>query len=191
MKRNQYLKAHNQAIKFILLLVVFQVSVQKSYSQIEMPAKEIGFRLVGLNSVDFVYKKERKPDKISRYRLMFSQAGLSPAGNNTYFSLNTGFAFGSERRKSLKNDSYFFSGWEPGFIINYNLNSGKGFGQVTGFLGYIVGFAHNFSDKLCLNFEVIPRLSATGSFGGAKSKLKYDAGFNSSNIGIGIYYRIM
>ena len=33
--------------------------LKNSNAQIEMPATEIGFRVVGLNAVDFVFKKER------------------------------------------------------------------------------------------------------------------------------------
>jgi hypothetical protein len=177
--------------KHLIALSLLFLFLKNSNAQIEMPATEIGFRVVGLNAVDFVFKKERRPDKISRFRLMFSQVGLDPSNTNSVFTINTGFAYGIERRKSLKNNSYFFNGWEPGILINHNTLSGKDFGQITPFIGYMVGFAHNFSEKLCINLEVIPRISATTSYGGKKNNWRVDAGFNSSNIGVGIYYRII
>ena len=92
--------------KHLIALSLLFLFLKNSNAQIEMPATEIGFRVVGLNAVDFVFKKERRPDKISRFRLMFSQVGLDPSNTNSVFTINTGFAYGIERRKSLKNNSY-------------------------------------------------------------------------------------
>lgn len=158
----------------------------------EVPAKEMGFRLVGLNNIDFVFKKEKKPNKIVRYRIGFSQISFSSGALQTALSLNTSLSVGVEKRKELMNSTYFFNGWEPGLAINISSSNKHGVASLVPYLGYFVGFAHNFSDKFCINLEVVPRISTSINTSAAinKNTLKLDAGYGTSSIGIGFIYRI-
>jgi hypothetical protein len=181
------------AFKFYLACVLATILFSPLYAELEeVPAKEVGFRLVGLNSVDFILKKEKNSNCIVRYRFGFAQIGLSPATNQTSFSFNASLAIGVEKRKELMSKTYFFHGWEPGLAINYNSTNKKGVGQFVPFVGYFIGFAHNFSDKFCMNLEIIPRISATINSGQVinKNNFRIDGSYNSNSIGLGFIYRI-
>ena len=179
--------------KFYLVCILATTLFSPLYAQFEeVPSKEVGFRLVAFNSIDLVVKKEKNPNRIVRYRFGFAQITLSPVPNQTSFSFNASLAIGLEKRKELMNTTYFFHGWEPGMAVNFNSINKKGVGQFVPFLGYFVGFAHNFSDKFCMNLEIIPRISATinSAQGVTKNSFKLDAGYNSNSIGLGFIYRI-
>jgi hypothetical protein len=181
------------AFRFYLACFLTTILFSPLYAQFEeVPAKEFGFRLVGLNSVDFILKKEKNTNSIVRYRFGFAQILLSPATNQSSFSFNASIAIGIEKRKELMSKNYFFHGWEPGLAINFNSTNKKGVGQFVPFLGYFIGFAHNFSDKFCMNLEIIPRISATinSNQGVNKNNFKLDASYNSNSIGLGFIYRI-
>jgi hypothetical protein len=180
-------------VKKILLFTLMLAMLKPCKAQYEeVPAKEIGFRLIGLNNIDLVFKKEKKPNKIVRYRFGFSQVSLSSSATNTSFALTTSISVGVEKRKELMSTTYFFQGWEPGVAINYNASNKHGVGTFSPYLGYFIGFAHNFSDKFCMSLEIIPKISTTLNTGVAISKntFKLDAGYGSGSIGIGFIYRI-
>ena len=133
------------AFRFYLTCILATIMLSPLYAQLEeVPAKEVGFRLVGLNSVDFILKKEKNLIRIVRYRFGFAQIVLSPATNQRSYSFNASLAIGVEKRKELMSKTYFFHGWEPGLAINYNSTNKKGIGQFVPFVGYFIGFAHNF-----------------------------------------------
>ena len=181
------------AFRFYLTCILATIMLSPLYAQLEeVPAKEVGFRLVGLNSVDFILKKEKNSNSIVRYRFGFAQIVLSPATNQPSYSFNASLAIGVEKRKELMSTTYFFHGWEPGLAINYNSTNKKGIGQFVPFVGYFIGFAHNFSDKFFMNLEIIPRISATINSGQGinKHNFRIDGSYNSNSIGLGFIYRI-
>jgi len=182
----------NKHIKKAFLIVVFSVFSSSLFAQYDVPTKEFGFRIVGLNSLDLVFKKERRPEKIIRYRLTSANISGNSLINKKSYLFNVGFAVGFERRKNLMNDTYFFQGWEPRLAFNLNVNDARTVGQIIPSIGYIIGFAHNFSDKFCMNLEIIPQISSiinTAKIAGVKN-FNFEAKFKGSGIGVGIYYRI-
>jgi hypothetical protein len=176
-----------------LLFTILLISAAFANAQsLEVPTKEFVIRLVSLNNIDFVYKKETRPNKIRRFRIMFTQVDLATGSNNTTVNFNTGFAYGIERRKDLGKSTYFMSGWEPYAVANYNSNKKVGIGRINLGLGYLVGFGHNFTEHLGVGIEVIPSVYTSFSVG-AGSKLKpftMNANFNASSIAASFIYRI-
>ena len=172
----------------ILCSTMLQVKAQSN----EIPVKEFAIRLSSLSSIDFVYKHERKPDRIGRLRIMFSQIALSGNNNNTNTSLNTGIAYGLEKRKDLGNSTYFMHGWEPFAVVNLSTANKNTAGQITAGVGYLLGFGHNFSQGFAMGLEIIPNLYTNYNLN-TQVKLqgiKINSSFSATSVAISFVHRI-
>jgi hypothetical protein len=177
------------AVAVFMLGTLQQVAAQKS----EIPVKEFAVRLNSLNYIDFVFKNEKKVDRIRRFRVMASSLALTSGQKNTSLLANVGLAYGLEKRKDLGVNTYFMHGWEPYLLTSLTQGNKYLVGQVTLGVGYIVGFAHNFSNGFALGIETTPSLSSNRSVdikNNSPQPFKLNANFSVSNIAISFVYRI-
>lgn len=173
----------------IMCLASAKVQAQKS----EVPVKEFAVRFIPLNYVDFVFKSEKKVDRIRRFRLMASSIAFATGQKNTSLLANIGFAYGIEKRKDLGVNTYFQHGWEPFMMINLNQGNKYMMSQITLGVGYVLGFTHNFSDKFAMGFEMIPTLSTNRSISSTPSApqpFKLNSSFSASSVAFSFVYRI-
>lgn len=134
--------------------------------------------------------------------------GVNVINNETQDSFSVGGAVGREKRRSLDNRLQFI--YDIEFIGNLGvvsltagtttIDNGNGSTTtVTGSsrtlftpslgVGFVLGVQYNISPKWYVSAELIPTLTASGTFGTGVSIYGFQAGFNSSNVGVTGAYR--
>lgn len=141
--------------------------------------KEIGLRLGSFGS-DFVFKKEKKPNKFLRYRAGLNNLGLIGSDN---FVASVNFGIAVEKRRAIDEKLWFISGLEP--RLSFATISDNSFLRLG--LGYILGFQYDVSDAFYVNVEVTPSIS-TDVGNDASDSIIIDAAPNSS-AAISVVYR--
>lgn len=160
----------------IIILTIAAFS-QKVQAQDNM--KEIGLRLGSFGS-DFVFKKEKKPNKFLRYRAGLNNLGLFGSDN---FVASFTFGVAMEKRKSVDDKLWFIKGWEP--RLSFATVSDNSFLRPG--LGYILGFQYDVSEAFSVTAEVTPSISVDVS-DSVDDAIIIDAGLNSS-AAISVVYR--
>ena len=122
-----------------LLLFVTPLSSQNM-------SREIGIRFSGLDDFDFIYKKSADGMKYKRYRIAATNISVAMV-DDTRFSFIFNFARGIEKRKSVNDQLKFIYGWEPGINFSLAYANESALGTVGIYLGYVLGFQYDFSDK--------------------------------------------
>jgi hypothetical protein len=181
-------------LRTLVAVAVMGISTHPLIAQkSEIPVKEFAVRLIPMNYIDFVFKHEKKEDRIRRFRLMATSLAFTSGQQNTSVLANLGFAYGLEKRKDVGVNTYFMHGWEPYVIANLNQGNKYLIGQLTLGVGYVVGFTHNFSKGFAMGIEAIPSFSTNRTIASKPSSpqpLKLNANFSMSAVAISFVYRI-
>jgi len=165
-------------VKLTLIAVLFAGIglCQTTYAQTEN--REIGLRLTSSRGSDFVFKKEKKPNRYKRLRIGLQALGYN---GNDDFNFGLTFGIGVEKRKSIREDLFFIHGLEPRLQVNSFSSSSN----ISVGLGYVFGFQYDISDALSANIEATPSVG-TGIDG--EASIFIDAGINS-NAAISLVYK--
>jgi hypothetical protein len=153
-------------------------------------SREIGIRFSGLNDFGFIYKKSADGLKYKRYRLATSNLGIR-LNDETRINFYLSYARGIEKRKNVTNQLKFIHGWEPGVNLSLVYSEDLTFGTIGIFLGYVLGFQYDFSDKFYVNIEAIPSLALTTNYSDEdfSEDVLINAGFNSSAAALTLAYK--
>lgn len=182
MNINTYLP---KTLFFFFLLIGFALSSQGQ-------TKELGIRMTGLQNFDFIYKKEKEPNKYSRIRLGVANISFANIADENVGNLALGIAMGSERRKAINEKLNFYRGPEPFANLALSVVADNTIFVVQGGLGYVLGFQYNFSEVFYLSAETIPSVSLRFSSGeNVDPSLGIFAGFNSNAVAITVAYRLL
>ena len=156
--------------------------------------REIGLRLSGLNTFGFIYKRQVSDFQYRRVRVASGALSVRSGGN---IGLDFNVAFGKEKRQPLGSDFFFHHGAEPflGAAINGREQRGSRVTifQLTGGLGYVVGFQKYLSDELTIGIESIPAVSLAYSANNVASgsDILFQAGFNANAVALTITYAFL
>lgn len=174
--------------KWFLSLLLFSLFVLPSL-QAQDRNHELGLRLSGLQSFDFIYKKSDNGTKFKRYRLAVANLG-GVISENYRFNFNVAYAQGVEKRKNIGKKVQFIHGWEPGIFLSAYMNDEVYEGNAGIFLGYVLGFQYNISENFYINVESIPSLTIGGVFSDNddSSGVLFNAGFNSNAVALTLAY---
>ncbi|MBK7525147.1 MAG: hypothetical protein IPI53_13645 [Saprospiraceae bacterium] len=166
-----------------LLLFVTPLSSQNM-------SREIGIRFSGLDDFDFIYKKSADGLKYKRYRIAASSLSLAIV-EDTRLSFNVSYARGIEKRKNVTNQLKFIHGWEPGVYLSLAYSEDFTSGTIGIFLGYVLGFQYDFSDKFYVNIETIPTLALSTNYTDEDfgEDVLINAGFNSREAALTLAYK--
>ncbi|GAB3977869.1 hypothetical protein GCM10028806_39930 [Spirosoma terrae] len=174
----------------------------------DTPTRELGLRTSNLSSFGLIYKKQRSENTYRRYRLAFGNLGGYFVNNNSNISFSAGGAIGNEKRRAINDKFQFIYGTE--LIANIGFNSttsgsvtiDNGNGSTTTItgsslilvspsvgVGFVLGGQYNVNPNWYVSAELIPSVSVNGNFGDGISYWGFQAGFNSSSVGITGAYR--
>ncbi|MCX6217238.1 hypothetical protein [Spirosoma sp.] len=174
----------------------------------DSPTREVGLRLTSFDSFGMVYKKKLDENTYRRYRLAFGNLGANFVQSNTMVAFSAGGAMGKEKRRNLTDKLQFIYGTE--LIASVSLNSStsgsvtvdNGSGGVVTYtgsslllvtpsvgIGFVLGAQYNFNPRWYISAELIPSVTASGTFGNGTSFYSIQAGFNSNSAGITGAYR--
>jgi hypothetical protein len=121
--------------------------------------RELGVQLSGLNDFSIIYKKQRKPNKYTRYRaLLFNSSYINANGNNVG-RVNLEAAMGWESRKPIARNLWFIHGPEINAGVNLTTGNGTNTFIVSG-IGYLLGAHCQLTDQLGIHLEMIPRIQS-------------------------------
>lgn len=137
--------------------------------------REIGVRVLAGRGSDVIFKKEKHPNRFKRFRVGLSNLGYSELGSSGDFVLGVGAGYGREKRKAIKENIHFVTGWE--LRAGYTSFGDNSQGLVG--LGYILGFQYRVNESLSLGAETIPNISSNLGKDGDHA-FSIDAGINST-----------
>lgn len=170
-------------IFFSVLFFTFHLS---GFSQ----TQEIGLRLSSFENFDFIYKKEKAENKLTRYRLGFANIGFTSRNDNESINFQFGFAIGVEKRRAINERLHFIHGIEPAFSFSLANNRSNTIWNLQPSLGYVLGFQYDFNEAFYVNVETIPSLDAGISIrDNTENVFAASAGFNSHAISATLAYR--
>ncbi|GAB4008677.1 hypothetical protein GCM10028808_15380 [Spirosoma migulaei] len=190
-----------------ILPLLFLLGTSSVYAQ-NAPTREIGLRISSFDNIGLIYKKQLSENTYRRYRLAFGNLSANFIGSNSLIGFSAGGAIGKEKRRPINDKLQFVYGTE--LIASIGLNSSStgnltisdGNGGTTTYtgsnllivtpsvgVGFVLGAQYNFNPKWYLSAELIPSITASGSFGNGSSLYSFQAGFNSSSAGITGAYR--
>lgn len=171
----------------------------------DAPKREIGLRTTpaDLTNLGFIYKKQVTENTYRRYRLAVGSLSVNVINSNTQASFSAGGAIGKEKRRPLDDRLKFIYGTEfIGNISAVSVSGGtttidNGNGSTTTIsgssrtlitpsigIGFVLGAQYDLSPKWYVNAEIIPSITANGTFGSGVSIYGLQANFNSSSVGI-------
>ena len=117
--------------------------------------REIGVRLLASRGSDVIFKKEKQPNRFRRFRVGLSNLGYNDFGGSDNFSFGIGGALGWEKRKAIKENIHFITGWELQAGVSTFGDNSAGLAGI----GYILGFQYRINESLSLGAETIPNVS--------------------------------
>lgn len=170
--------------KIALTLSILTIGSNSLFAQEQN--HEIGIRLEGFNSFDFIYKKQKDQNKFIRYRLFSTDVRYRKLEESSNFSFSSGFAIGKEKRKEITDRLYFIHGIEPSLFFSINNSEDEVQTSVRPSIGYVLGFQYTFN-SFYINVESIPAIS--GTFRTEQEGLEINAGFRSSGVAMTIAYQ--
>ena len=173
----------------LLTIIILTLMSRSLFGQAEN--RELGIRLAGFQDFDFIYKKGREENKLTRYRLGFANLDFQNAINNQNFNLSLGFAIGAEERRSIAENLQFIHGLEPTLSLALSTTDDIFNLRIRPGIGYVLGFQYNVSDKFYVNIETIPSLSTSFIIdnNGFNDMYSINAGFNSNAIALSLVYQ--
>lgn len=174
----------------------------------EATPREIGVRINSLNNFGMIYKKQLRENTYRRYRLAFGDLTANFRKGYNQFGFSVGGAVGREKRRPITDRLQFIYGTE--FLTSLGINSvssgsvtvdnGNG-GTTTIYgnkviavtpsvgIGLVLGAQYNLNPRWYVSAELIPSVTASGTFGNGTSIIGIHAGFNSSSAGLTAAYR--
>ncbi|GAB3766424.1 hypothetical protein GCM10028817_49830 [Spirosoma pomorum] len=195
-------------MKLFLTLCLTGLLLTSTLFAQDAPNREIGLRISDLSSFGLVYKKQISENTYRRYRLAFGNLSANFIQNNTLIGFSVGGAAGKEKRRTISDKLQFIYGTE--LIASLSLNSSNtgtltisdGNGGSTTYkgssllivtpsigVGFVLGAQYNLNPRWYVSAELIPSITASGSFGSGAALYSFQAGFNSSSAGITGAYR--
>lgn len=154
----------------LIVLALFQH--QNAKAQI---SREIGVRILASQGSDVIFKKEKRPNRFRRFRAGLSNLGYNQFGGSDQFVFSAEAGFGWEKRKEVKENLEFVTGWE----LRAGLASfDSGSSGLVG-IGFILGFQYRITDNLLAGVETIPNIGT--NFGDRfDNSISINAGVNST-----------
>ncbi len=186
-------------VKYIVLTLVFIYSINIGYSQSSASqemiseSRELGVRFSGFDDFNVIYKKMLDNNRARRHRLLISSLRYNSNQSNTTFEV--GYAFGTEKRKNLKDGLAFVHGWEPQLFLSYSSTQSISERlyqlRINPAIGYILGAMLDLSPHVYLSIEVVPSLSSSISINeGFDNSYTINGGFSSSSTSLSLVYRM-
>ena len=177
----------------IFCLLALSASSNAQSSETVKSGKELGVRFSGFNDFNVFYKKGLAENVYRRHRFLLGR--LSYENISDGISFNLGYAFGKEKRRYLKEDFGFYSGWELTFA--YSLASfSDGFGNRTNqhslnpSVGLVLGAFLELSPRFILSGEFIPSLTASYlASEDFDNRFTIIGDFNTSQTALSLMYR--
>ena len=171
-------------LNVILPILVFTL-ISNSVSSQEQN-HEIGIRLSGINEFDFIYKKQKKPNKYIRYRLISTDIRFRKIEDGNRISFATGLAIGKEKRNKISDRLSFIHGLEPSLYFSLNKTDEETQTNYRPSIGYVLGFQYQIK-TFYVNVEAIPALSA--NYRSGVEGFDLNAGFNTNGVALTIAYQ--
>ncbi|MBY5957474.1 hypothetical protein KUV50_04955 [Membranicola marinus] len=171
----------------VIVVVIFGTN---GHAQ-DLPNRELGIRLTGLEDFDFVYKKENRIDQYYRHRLGLVNVGVTGNSNSSTWNLGLGYAFGIENRRAINEKLKFIHGLEPRVSFAYGSvgNQVNTWAYQIG-LGYVLGFQYDFAESFYVNIETIPALTfRQEKRNDDQTNYSFNAGFSSNAVALTLAYR--
>lgn len=176
----------------LALFILLPLFGNLAHAQEKNPNREIGLRIAGLNDFDFLYRKERKENKLTRFRLGFADLVYNQQDSLYSYSGSIGIAIGNETRVPIGKKLNFIHGIEPQLSLQYsdgnrNLQSFS----VRPRVGYMIGFLLDINEEFNVSLEAIPSLGASFNFseGEGLDNTTVSAGFNQNAVALTLAYR--
>jgi len=175
-------------VLFTLLFTAISLLFMTNLSSAQSVDRELGLRMAGFDSFNFVYKKQKSENKFLRFRAGAFNVNFS--SNSEAISASLNLALGLEKRKPIDDRLFFVHGFEPSIRAGFSEVNGNT-QLITGLsLGYVMGFHLNVNKSLGLNIETIPSLSGTTVFNENNDDItNLNLGFNSNAIALTTVYR--
>ncbi|GAB3020837.1 hypothetical protein [Spirosoma pulveris] len=192
---------------FSIVLATGLLITSTLYAQ-DSPTREVGLRLTSFDSFGMVYKKKLDENTYRRYRLAFGNLSANFVRSNSIIGFSAGGAMGKEKRRALSDKLQFIYGTE--LIASVGLSSSNtgtltidnGAGGTTTYtgsnilvvtptvgIGFVLGAQYTINPRWYVSAELIPSITASGSFGNGNTIYSFQAGFNSSSAGLTGAYR--
>ena len=195
-------------MKTSIFAVILLLLVSSSTFAQDAATHEIGLRTSDFGSIGLVYKKQLRENTYRRYRLAFGNLTTNFVNSTSAISFSVGGAIGKEKRRNVSDKLQFIYGLEfipsVGFTSTNsgNLTVDNGNGSTLTYkgstitlvmpsvgLGFVLGAQYNINPKWYISAELIPTITASGTFGNSNSIYSFQAGFTSSSAGITGAYR--
>ena len=142
----------------IFLAVTGFIHAQSSES--DLGKYELGVRFTGFDDFNVFFKKQRTQDKFIRHRFAIGSFSLNSNSDNKRGQL--AYAFGFEKRRSIRSGTKFMTGPEFSFNFQYNsttVNSTTR--RSTSFIpsfGWLFGVMIEPTERLTIGLELIPSI---------------------------------
>ena len=176
--------------KYVLMAIFIMSFTSNVFSQEKY--HELGLRFSDFQDFDFIYKAQKNPNELIRYRLAFTNGGYQKINENTHqFNFNVGFAIGVEKRKSINEKLSFIHGWEPFITVGLNTIDKFTNASFQPGVGYVLGFQYALFESFYVNVETIPSISTNFQVNSNEfsDNFNLNAGFNSNAIALTVAYR--
>ncbi len=159
----------------------------------EAAPREVGLSVSGLFDYGFLYKKQLREQRYLSLRTLalLATAREDQAGESTRLTATCGI----EKRRPIAGKLWLVHGPELTFHVQYENNTAH---QLFGSAGpgYMLGAQFHFAEPCYLQFQVSASVQATYQYQGprngqpARDLWGATAGFNTSNVGLSLVYRI-
>jgi len=163
----------------LTLLLTFQLDAQEKPDRL----KEIGLRMNGRGTYNFMHKVQLKNDVFTRSRLALGFS--TDLMQNNYLAI--GIAFGSEKRITINEKVDMIQGGE--LLANLRADFGNGAYTLPAFgIGAVFGLSYEIADNMLLGFEVLPTVLAQYDISERRlSELRFSA--NTADAALTLMYR--
>ena len=155
--------------------------------------REVGLSVSGLFEYGFLYKKQLSEQRYLSLRTLafLATAREDQAGESTRLTATGGI----EKRRPIAGKLWLVHGPELTFHVQYDNNTAHQLFAGAG-PGYMLGAQFHFAEPCYLQFQVSASVQATYQYQGprngqpAQDLWGATAGFNTSNVGLSLVYRI-
>ncbi|MBK8702423.1 MAG: hypothetical protein IPN33_01600 [Saprospiraceae bacterium] len=159
----------------------------------EAAPREVGLSVSGLFEYGFLYKKQLREQRYLSLRTLalLATAREDQSGESTRLTATCGI----EKRRPIAGKLWLVHGPELTFHVQYENNASHQLFASAG-PGYMLGAQFHFAEPCYLQFQVSASVQATYQYQGprngqpARDLWGATAGFNTSNVGLSLVYRI-
>lgn len=159
----------------------------------EAAPREVGLSISGLFDYGFLYKKQMGEQRYLSLRALAFLATTREGESGESTRLN--MLVGIEKRRPIAGKLWLVHGPELSFHVQYDYNAAHQLFAGAG-PGYMLGAQFHFAEPCYLQFQVSASLQATYQYQDprtgqpARDLWGAEAGFNTSNVGLSLVYRI-